>query len=55
MTVNERASAVRGLRERIAAFRDEEFGPYITEVLSESTRNYPPPTLTPLAGDHPHL
>ena len=55
MTVNERASAVRGLRERIAAFRDEQFGPYITEVLSESTRNYPPPTLTPIAGDHPHL
>ncbi len=55
MNENERTRAIRGLRERISCFRDEEFGPYITECFEDGRRSYAPPTRTPDRLPHPRL
>ena len=55
MTITERESAIRCIRERIAAFRDEQFGPYITEVFTDEKRNYAPPAISPDRLPHPRL
>ena len=55
MTITERESAIRCIRERISAFRDEQFGPFVTEVFEDERRNYPPPAISPSRVPHPRL
>ena len=54
-TITERASAIRCIRERIDAFRDEQFGPYITEIFEDEKRSYAPPAISPDRLSHPRL
>ncbi len=55
MAREERARLVPAMRERIAAFRDEQFGDSITEIFEDPSRSYPAPEVLPAALPHPRV